>query len=541
MPPVGNADMSEFYYDYFALRGADIPAWSEAFFWPVSREQAHRITLDVMGAYVHGLETLEDGFVSDCCLIARVVPNFVVQAVTHHLVVERLRRMGCVIRHSEKLHLVPQLLRPGASMSFAPRRLATAAPQGRTSGNFRRFLHSCWLNRTRLWKMPHHFAPDRCVWAFNSGDVIYRPHIASRTDWVRVFSPREWQGAAGAVRTADRTALVDMARRYIGTVSEYARDVLDADLPPVMRDALFVFVRDSLEDMARGYAGLLELMGRLRARTLLTPTAGNPFTRAVSLAARRHGAHVTGFSHGYYICHSDSPRLAFHEMATVDAFMAYTPGSVPLFQRNLANHPPARGNVVRIEHENTTLFRDQFRAAADKPLPERIRRVMVLEVSLIPEWAGYHCAETMVNYQFYYSLCKQLAEAGYDVVFKKRPKSVGWEGCNILKDIPRLRVETRPFEAPGVLDAVDAVVLQYGMSSTLHWSMCSNKTVIFADAGWEPWYPDVYEKMAKRCRVLPCVYDERGRATFRAEDLLRAVSEPPRRPDTDYLESYLFP
>ncbi len=533
--------MSDFFYDYFALRGADIPAWSEAFFWPVSREQAHQITLDVMGAYVHGLEALEDGFVSDCCLIARVVPVFVVQAVTHYLVVERLRRMGCVIRHSDKLALVPQFLRPDEPMFFPPRRLPAAPSSGQAADNFRRFLHSCWLNRTHLWKMPHHLVPDRCVWAFNSGNVIYRPHIGSRTDWVRVFSPREWQGAARTVPAADRAALADMARCYIDTVGAYARDVLDADLPPALRDALFVFVRDSLAEMAQGYAGLLELMGHLRPKTLLTPTAGNPFTRAVSLAARRHGAHVTGFSHGYYICHSDSPRLAFHEMATVDAFMTLTPGSVPLFKRNLANHPPARGNAVSIEHDDTTLFRDRFRACADKPLPERIRRVMVLELSLIPEWAGYHCAETMVNYQFYYSLCKQLAEAGYDVVFKKRPKSVGWEGCDILKDIPRLRVETRPFEAPGVLDAVDAVVLQYGMSSTLHWSMCSDKTVIFADAGWEPWYPDVYEKMGRRCRVLPCAYDADNRATFRREDLLRVVSEPPHRPDTAYIEDYLFP
>ena len=279
----------------------------------------------------------------------------------------------------------------------------------------------------------------------------------------------------------------------------------------------------------------------MRPGALLTPTAGNPFTRAASLAARRHGVRVTGFPHGYYVCHSDSPRLAYHELSTVDAFMAYTPGSVPLFRRNLASHPPARGNAVSIEHDDTTFFRDRFRACADKPLPERIRRVMVLELALIQEWAGYHCAETMVNYHFYYGICRQLAEAGYDVVFKKRPKSVGWEGCDILKDIPRLRVETRPFEAPGVLDAVDAVVLQYGMSSTLHWSMCSGKTVIFADAGWEPWYPDVYEKMARRCRVLPCAYDANNRATFRREDLLRTVAEPPRRPDTAYLKDYLFP
>jgi hypothetical protein len=531
----------DFYYDYHALRDADIPAWHASFFWPVARETTTGIALATVAEWCRLLEGLGDSFAGDCCCIAIQVPGLFTRALNHFTAVERLRRGGYAVRHSDKLVLVPQFLRPGEPMRFAPGRLPAAPANGTAKQRLKLFLYSLWYNRRKAHKFLSHGDLSRCVTAFDSGNVIFRPFSRNHPDWVRVFSPQEWHGAAGEPPVGVAAAFRDVAAAYVAFAAAYARDVLDVDLPPTLRQALARYAEETLAGIARGYAGLLPLMARLKPRRMLTPTAGNPFTRAASLAVRRQGGHVTGFPHGYYICHYSSPRPAFHELATVDAFMAYTPGSVPLMRRNMATNPPPRGNRVEFLHENSTLFRDQWREWSARPLPERIRTVMVLELELIPEWAGYYCADGMVNYHFYYAVCRQLADAGYDVIFKKRPKSVGWEGCDILKDIPRLRVETRPFEAPGVLDAADAVLLQYGMSSTLHWSMCSNKTVIFADAGWEPWYPEVYAKMARRCRVLPCGYDEQGRATYRWEYLLGAVDAPPTPPDTAYLEDYLFP
>ena len=57
----------------------------------------------------------------------------------------------------------------------------------------------------------------------------------------------------------------------------------------------------------------------------------------------------------------------------------------------------------------------------------------------------------------------------------------------------------------------------------------------------EPWYPDVYELLTRRCRILRCWYDERNRQCFDEDELLELLKIPPDVPNTEYLEKYLFP
>jgi len=530
-----------FYYDYFALRGVDIPAWHAAFSWPVPRETTTRIMVDFVAAYTAIVEELGDTAAGDAALSGILVPGLFVQAVNHYLAVETLRRQGRPIVHSDRLTLVPQFLRPREPMRFAPARLPGRPRNGTARLRAKRAVQSLWYNRGKLSRALDHLDLARCAVAFDSGNVLDRPFTRSRPEWVRLFSPAEWHGAEAAVPSGVREALDGAARDFTRFAAAYSRDVLGVPLPPTLLVALEDYAARTLAIQARCYHGLLELLGRRPPRELLTSTAGNSFTRVASLAARRLGARVTGFPHGSYICHYQSPRQAFHELATVDAFVAYTPASARLMERNLALNPPPRANPVRILHEHNTALSDRFAACRRNPLPGRIRSIMVCELSLIPEWAGYHCADVMVNYHFYYSVCRQLAQAGYEVVFKKRPKSLGWDGYNIFESIPGVRVETRPFEAPGVLDQVDAVMIQYAMSSTLYWSMCSSKTVLYVDSGWEPWFPDVYERMARRCRVLRCAYDEANRPVYDPSELAAHMERSPEPPDADFIEAYLTP
>jgi hypothetical protein len=533
--------MPDFIYDYFSMQDVNVPSWHDEFFWPVSREETNQLNMDLMAAYCRLFEPVEPLFASDCCVIGRLVPLLFIQAVNHYVAVERLRRMDYSIRFSDRLTLVPQFLRPSDPMHFPPARLPSAASSGRVKLKFKNFLYSLYYNKSKTGHILDHFDFSRCVAAFPSDNVIFRPYTRNHRDWVRIVAPQEWHGAPGTPPAGAIRILKDVARQYTEQAGTYARDILGVDLPETLRRALAKYAEETLANIAQGYSGLLALMGNLKPKQLLTPTAGNPFTRAVSLAARRFGTHVTGFPHGNYICHYSSPRPAFHELATVDSFMAYTPGSVPLMHRNMELNPPPRSNKVTFEHEDSPVLLDRFNLWRNRPLPRRIKSVMVLELALIPEWAGYHCAETMVNYHFYYSVCRTLTEAGYEVIFKKRPKSLQWDGINIFKNMPGVHVETRPLEAPGVIEQADAIMVQYAMSSTLFWSMCTNKTVIYVDSGWEPWFPDVYEKMARRCRVLQCSYDTRNRPVFSREALLNLLASPPEQPDCSFIDAYLSP
>ena len=131
--------------------------------------------------------------------------------------------------------------------------------------------------------------------------------------------------------------------------------------------------------------------------------------------------------------------------------------------------------------------------------------------------------------------------AGYKVIFKKRPKDPGWQGVNIFSEFDNLEVVYDHFEKPGVIERADAIIVQYAMSSTLYWSMCTNKTVIYVDAGWDRWFPDVYTLMEKRCRVLHAWYDELNRQCFNKDELFNLLEKTPEVPNTEFIEKYLFP
>ena len=165
---------------------------------------------------------------------------------------------------------------------------------------------------------------------------------------------------------------------------------------------------------------------------MFSPTGGNPLARTVNSAVRRVGGRATGHPHGYFICHHAGPRHVLQELAVVDEFMAYTPGSVELFQRSMQRHRVPRRGQVAVSHDHYEEHIQRWNRWKDRPLPNAIRTVMVLELSLVSEWAGYCCADAMVNYHFYYALCRSLSSNGYNVIFKKRGKSLGWDGFNIF-------------------------------------------------------------------------------------------------------------
>ena len=102
--------------------------------------------------------------------------------------------------------------------------------------------------------------------------------------------------------------------------------------------------------------------------------------------------------------------LLLEFQSTVDRFMAYSPGSIELFNRNIDSNPLPRQHTVEFIHENTYFFKNVFDNYAKLPKAGKIKIVMVLELSLIPEWAGYYAAESLVNYHFNKAWLTQLID-----------------------------------------------------------------------------------------------------------------------------------
>jgi hypothetical protein len=510
----------------------------------VSRDTTTQITLDLVAEQCRLVDQLGHSFEGDCLLIGNALSKTFIQVVNHYLSIYRIKERGYELIHSDKLKLIPILNVNKKNRRIEFRDVLQERSKHPSLNILIKLIRSFEINLKRgNSSFFDHFNGEKCIYAFSNPNVIDRTYIRSLKRWIHITSPDEWIKAdlGEPVHPLVEKRLADVAWMYIDFCKSYLLEQFGVLMPHDIVGIMIDFATRYITHIARVYMGLKKRVQKVKPNHVLTPTAGNSFTRALSLAVRNEGGTVTSFPHGYDICRYSSPRPAFHEFATIDEFIAYTPGSVPLFERNLKLNPPPRNNEVLIKHENTDIFLNRWRKWKNKPLASRIETVMVLEISLIPEWAGYHVAEAMVNYHFYYSLCETLSENGYKVIFKRRPKDLSWEGINIFKDLKNVEILYNHFEEPGTAELADAFIIQYGGSSTFYWTMCTNKKLIYVDAGWEPWFPDVYELMKKRCRILHCGYDDRNRTCFDTEELLSLVQVPPEEPNIEFLEKFLFP
>lgn len=533
-----------FIYDYYSLRNIDITEWHDSFFWTVSRSTTTKITIDFVAEQCRLVDELGHTFAGDSLLVGKSLSKTFIQIINHFLSVHRIVEKGYQMVFSDKLKLIPIITGKNKDKMITFEDIWDERSKYPTFNYLSKLIRSVQINfKKSTYSILDHFDRKECIYASSSTSVINRLYTKKNHQWIHITTPDEWLDSkfVESISPQLRNILFNICREFVDFSQKYVSNNFGVELPKYISDGLFDFSKRYLNAIAVAYAAIQKKVRLLKPRHILTATAGKSFTRGLSLAVREEGGKVTGFPHANYICHYSSPRPAFHELATIDEFMAYSPGSVPLIKRNLSMNPPPRNNSVTIANDNTDIFLKQWNMWKSKPLPDKNETVMVMELSFIPEWAGYHAAELMVNYHFYYSICKVLSKNGYNVIFKKRPKSLGWDGFNIFKNLPNVDIVYELFEKPGIIDMVDAVIIQYAMSSTLYWSMCTNKTIIYVDAGWEPWFPDVYDLLEKRCRILHSWYDERNRPCFDEKELLTILETPPEFPNIEFLEKFLFP
>jgi len=531
-----------FHYDYFSLGQTTPEDWYENFFWPVARETTTRITEDFKKFHCGLVTRLGDTFEGDCLAIAYHVSSKFTEVVNHYVCLTRLERDGYSIVPSKMLSLIPLLQKKSGDVEFKHGYLNVSSCPPRT--HLRNALNSFKFNFANGRYCCHRqIVPGSATIA--SAGVLTHEYTRNLDNWVKIISPGYLIEDDFPERSKASPETLKIFKgvtdEFIKFASYYTSGNFGIELPENIRAGLSSFMYGYLQKVAQVYSSLKKGVSSKSIKSFLSSTAGNPYTRALGLAVMRNGGEVTGFPHGYFICHYSGSRPGFHEFTTVSRFNAYTEKSIPLFKRNIEANPLPRGHSISFVSDNTQFFKQLHESWLGRPRSDKVKTVMVLELSMIPEWAGYYSAEAMVNYHFYYSLCSALSRNGYRVLFKRRPKDLSWEGYNIFRNIPNVEIIYEHFEQPGVIEQCDAVIAQYGCSSTLNWSMCTNRKVIYVDAGWETWFPDVYALMSKRCGILHCTYDERNRAVFDEKELISLLEPENEAPSSEYVTSYLYP
>lgn len=529
-----------FYYDYFALRGVDLEKWSQEFWWAIPRETTTQITIDFKAEHCRLIEQYGRTFEGDCLLIAYLISTRFAEAVNHYASIQKIRQAGWDLKYSDKLTLVPNLDGSRENVSFGFNSFK------KTDYRKKRRIYNCLKSFELNFKNGRYGFQDQMIGqgtTISLGNTYSRRYAHDLDRWIRLESPGFLMDYSISEKPSPETRRLfsQFSNEMLAFANKYMTRVFGMQLPQKVCNALLAFSDDYLCDIAEAYSSMKKLAARKKIKHALTCTAGSQYIRAFSTAVRNEGGKITGFPHGYFISHHSGSRLSFHELSTVDEFVSFFPGNIDLYRRNMALNPIPRNNKVEILTDNTQDLKVIWDSYKAKPVPDKIKTVMLLELSFISEWTGYYVADVMVNYQFYYELCKTLSRNGYNIIFKRRPKDISWEGLNIFENIPNLKITYDPFESPGVAEQADAVIVQYGCSSTLYYAMCTNRPVIYVDAGWEPWFPDVYKSLEKRCSILHCKYDERNRTVFDEKELIAILERKPEHPDMEFMEKYLFP
>lgn len=530
-----------FHYDYFCLKQTNPEDWYRDFFWPIPRETTTRITEDFKKFQCALINRLGNTFEGDCLVIAYHISGKFTEVVNHYVSLNRLETAGYSVVPSPGLKLIPLLQQKNTPVEFSYENLMKSSYTLKNS--VRNTVNTFKLNfRKSNFSLFDHFIPGKATYAFSG--VANSEYALNIDDWIRITSSGQMldpNPSGQDIPDKSKAFIMDVTDEFMRFTESYTSENFGVRIPTNIAKGLREYCAGYLAKVATAYYVLTRKVSRCKISKILCSTAGNPYTRAMGLAVMKTGGQAFGFPHGYFICHYSGSRVGFHELSTVNNFVTYFPSSIPLFQRNIEMNPLPRNHKVSLVTEKSPVLKKIHEKWKDKPLSKKIKTVMILELSMIPEWAAYYAAEAMVNYHFYYNLCSTLSRNGFNVIFKRRPKDLSWEGYNLFENIPNVKIIYEHFEKPGVIDQCDAVITQYGCSSTLNWSMCTNKTVIYADAGWEAWFPDVYALMAKRCKILHYSYDERNRAVFDEGELLRILGETPLQPDYGFVEKYLYP
>lgn len=357
------------------------------------------------------------------------------------------------------------------------------------------------------------------------------PHRLSITTW------RDWCSVAAPI---DHHAS-DAIRSCAETIADELRDIAATchlALTAVQHRYLAQYTERQLRDAAAALAGI---RNRLRGAmdTFVYSMPGHQAQRALALAVRANGMRVVSFAHSGSLALFDSYTMSVNEFALSDEFVTLTAGSVPYFERIRAAHPPLRGNQVRIIPGACDEYVATWEREQRSPPPARVERVLVIGFPhgpwRKPQGAGLFW-QTMLDFEL--RLVRALQEEGYAVTYKAHP-----DRLREVEAIFGSRTRVLGGDLRDAFDAADAFVASSVRTTAFHLALCTQKLAIgfLVEPDQYPMFPDVRERLARRCALLSLCYDERGRLQFNRDALRAALAQHPQVPDRLFLDTHLTP
>ncbi|OGV50862.1 MAG: hypothetical protein A2X49_05460 [Lentisphaerae bacterium GWF2_52_8] len=269
---------------------------------------------------------------------------------------------------------------------------------------------------------------------------------------------------------------------------------------------------------------------------LLAASLSSDFARALALVTHANGGKVTSFNHGNDTFSDRDLRM---EMSIADEFCTYTKGSVELLRTRPAHlHPDFSPNRPELSSLDIDTYRNLWEKSQKSPLPEKIRRVMVMGFPFDPVLVTNFGIPDTAFLHLEMKLMESLQKAGFEVLYKEHPESC----CpGLPAESLGIRVVTGRLEESA--PEADAFVFAYSYSSIFPWTLCLNKPVALIDT--MPVHrhhrPEIEELLKRRCALIKVTHDERNCFAYDEAALLSYLQAKPGPPDDVLVKKYMFP
>lgn len=319
---------------------------------------------------------------------------------------------------------------------------------------------------------------------------------------------------AGAAATLPvEPALVSrLTRATIAPLAEGGREARAA------QDYLQPMVEDEL---GRARATLAELRQVALPSVLWSASGGQYWARALGLEVMRRGGQAVRFDHGGTtgLIVAAGARVLV-ELAVSTRFAAATPVAAATV-REAITLGPGRPLIADVQVSGQR-GDSHFESVLTLKRRARAGRLRVLYAPSI--LFGFRSVfppslPDLIYLDWQFRLVEALKRLPVDLLCRPHPEGIFSGQKHPLTELTV--TESRPFEQ--LMDETDVVVLDYPISTTFGYSLCTEKPMVYLDIGIGRVEPAIKAEFERRARVVGCAPDSRNRPALDEKALADAI------------------
>ncbi len=530
--------------DIFGIKKIGVERWLEGYYLPVKGEECQNISVNILDEYLFTLKQFDNEM-----LYWLVVSNIkVVRDVYIYLIstlmLLRLQNKGfkyIIGRDKREIHKLLLNSDPLGLINFNKLfndKLVSLTYRERAKNTLRLIKHnlsafgfSNW-NSIKNISAPFFLIGDRHtpeVYNFCKEKDIYPISFP-----VMLFSGNRMSNPL----TSNEIVLVSQfIQCFVGSIKKII-PVISEPAFGYLQNRLYECFENSMLFLKQNIYSLRKLR-KLKRKTLLATSLGNPLNRLFCAAWRITGGEVIGFTHGNSLCNNYSQGIIFEELSIANKLVT-TSFSHKMIYKHFGDKF-SRKYIDRVKFaEINNITRNHYRTVFAKLQKDRsvnkINKVMVVgfpKPFFFFPWFPEHNIFSQLHLEI--QAVKILKKAGFYVIYKPHPITMNDVG-DIFKEYVD-EIINEDFEK--VYNLADCILYIDPNSSTFKYSLLSKKPLVLINVKGKLWYPKVLELLKKRCCLVDA-YPDNGMIIFDERELVNAVESSLNNIDYEILYEFAF-